>query len=65
MCSEIRKEWWETKSEAAKPKPASADVESLYVESFYCISNVEIPLLPFYVGIKSLASLQQQRLINT
>lgn len=64
-CSEIRKEWRETKSEAAKPKPASADVESLCVESFYCISNVEIPSLPFYVGIKSLARLQQHRLINT
>lgn len=64
-CSEIREEWWETKSEAAKPKPAAADVETLYVESFYCISNAEIPSLPFYVGIKSLARLQQQRLINT
>lgn len=64
-CSEIRKEWWETKREAAKPKPVSADVESLCVESFHCISNVEIPSLPFYVGIKSLAQLQQQRLINT
>lgn len=55
----------ETKREAAEPKPASADVKSLCVEAFYCISKVEIPSLPFYVGIKSLAQLQQSRLTNT